>query len=256
MDNNNKKWSAADVMLALAVKYNGDWNKIYTAIKERQYFSDTEFDNARAILDNGVNFVSIISPDYPESLKKIYKPPFGLFYKGDIKLLSSNAVGLIGDRLYTNHIDVVNDVFTLASRSGTPLVLSSNNPDDMVNRVNTGNIMVLPDNLVGSNLNNFGLVVSERPLVADSTESAPWMMRVQTGLATNMLFTGTKKKGSPSLIGVGYALYLDKTLQILPSSKVTSTNTKLISDGSPVFTNPDNLFKFDAASNDTKSLDA
>lgn len=252
---NNKKYTAFDIMLTLCVKFNGDWNVIYENIKSKTFISDSDFDAARAVLDTGIKFVSIISDDYPASLKKIYKPPFGLFYKGDLSLLNNPAVGLLGDRLYSNHIDVINDVFSTANRGNHPIVLTTNNPDDMVNRLNKGNILVVPDNLASVNVNNFGLIVSERLTVSDSSDKMNWMMRVQAGLSSNLLFTGTKKKGSPAVVGVGYSLYLDKHLTVLPASKVTSTNTKLISDGAPVFTNPDDLFKFDDAST-ASTLDA
>ena len=254
---NNKNYSGAEIMFTLCVKYNGDWNSIYEHIKNKSFTTESDFEAGRlALADSDVKFVSIISPDYPESLKKIYKPPFGIFYKGDLSLLNSNSVGLLGDKLYKNHIDVINDVFSSAYRGNTPIVLSTNNPDDIVNRINNGNIMVLPDNLVGMKLNNFGLILSERLTVSSSTDTMGWMMRVQAGLSSNLLFTGTKKKGSASVIGVGYALYLNKNVLVLPSSKVTSTNTKLISDGATVFTDPVALFKFDDSSSASKSMDA
>ena len=40
---------------------------------------------------------------YPEDLKNIDEPPYGLFYKGNIELLNEDIVGIVGSRMCTQY---------------------------------------------------------------------------------------------------------------------------------------------------------
>lgn len=46
----------------------------------------------------GVSVVTCVSDDYPDSLKTIALPPFALYCKGDLKLLSSDNFAMVGSR--------------------------------------------------------------------------------------------------------------------------------------------------------------
>jgi DNA processing protein len=73
-----------DIIIFLAVKYKGDWNAIYQAIKQKELVDEP--DVQQALQSIKCHVVTIIDDDYPEALKKIYKPPFVLFYYGDLGL--------------------------------------------------------------------------------------------------------------------------------------------------------------------------
>lgn len=68
------------VLVYFAKKYEGDWEKMYQAIaqKERIDFKDLEK------LDSDMNckYITIIDNNYPNHFKSKYKPPFVLFYNG------------------------------------------------------------------------------------------------------------------------------------------------------------------------------
>lgn len=49
------------------------------------------------------SFITIMDEDYPENLREIYNPPIALFYQGNIKLLSSKKLAIIGSRKATPH---------------------------------------------------------------------------------------------------------------------------------------------------------
>ena len=87
-----------DIIIFLAIKYEGDWNRIYQAIKEKEHVQEEEVHHALARVRSHV--LTIIDDDYPESLKKIYKPPFVLFYYGNVQLLhmGSRSLAMIGSR--------------------------------------------------------------------------------------------------------------------------------------------------------------
>ena len=87
------------VLVYLSIIYNGDWNKIYKAILEKQEIDKEKME--LTLKDVKDNYVTLLSPNYPEYLKHIYKPPFVLFYKGDLNLLLDKnliRIAVIGSR--------------------------------------------------------------------------------------------------------------------------------------------------------------
>lgn len=50
------------------------------------------------LADNGCHFISCRDPHYPELLREIPDPPPGLFVRGDIQLLSSLQIAIVGSR--------------------------------------------------------------------------------------------------------------------------------------------------------------
>lgn len=48
-----------------------------------------------------IQWVSFLSPDYPEALSHIYEPPLGLFVMGDLRLLSQPSLAVVGSRKAT-----------------------------------------------------------------------------------------------------------------------------------------------------------
>ena len=90
--------NSREILLSLAIKYKGDWNAIYNAIEtgKQKGYEDLE------IFKEAVNskFITILDEEYPESLKNMPKPPFVLFYHGDISLISdkNNKIAVVGCR--------------------------------------------------------------------------------------------------------------------------------------------------------------
>ena len=87
-----------EILLYYAIKYVGDWNKIYEVIHDKE---EIDLDEAQKVISsNKNNYITILDEDYPESLKRGYKAPFILFYHGDISLLSDdkNKIAVVGSR--------------------------------------------------------------------------------------------------------------------------------------------------------------
>lgn len=76
---------ARNLLIGLSIKYDGDWEKIYNAV------SDKEVEGLEPCIEqfekSGYKAVTIIDKEYPDSLKHIHQPPFVLFYEGDLSLL-------------------------------------------------------------------------------------------------------------------------------------------------------------------------
>lgn len=91
------------ILVYLSNKYEGDWMKIYESLQIRENVTAKEvMDISEKLLNNGCDYISLINDSYPENLKSIYKPPFGVFAIGDSSLIKGenaqkNTVTVIGD---------------------------------------------------------------------------------------------------------------------------------------------------------------
>ena len=91
---------ARDVLLILAEKYQGDWEKMYVAIRDKEDVSGIQ---GQRLLDRLTNkcaatntkYVTLLDEDYPSFLSKTQKPPFVLFYDGDLSLVNQKEEGRI-----------------------------------------------------------------------------------------------------------------------------------------------------------------
>ena len=92
-----------EILLYYAIKFRGDWNKIYSAIHDKE---ELDIEDAQKVVANNQNkFITMLDAEYPESLRDAYKAPFVLFYHGDISLLSdkNNKIAVVGSRKNTDY---------------------------------------------------------------------------------------------------------------------------------------------------------
>ncbi|MFA5481547.1 MAG: DNA-processing protein DprA, partial [Bacilli bacterium] len=87
-----------EILIYLSIKYKGNWDEIYAAIKRKEPIDDVAFADSLASVK--AKTITILDKNYPEHLKQCYKPPFVLYYYGDCHLLerSHEAIAYIGSR--------------------------------------------------------------------------------------------------------------------------------------------------------------
>ena len=71
------------LLLSLNKKYNGNWQQMYNAIKKKEIIDYLDKD----IIQHH-KFVCITDSNYPTILRQCHKPPFILFYEGNLSLLN------------------------------------------------------------------------------------------------------------------------------------------------------------------------
>lgn len=72
-----------EIIAALAVKYDGVWEKIFEAVKNKE---EIDVDKYMKILEKSkYGWLTILDEGYPERLKKVQKPPFCLFFPDNIQ---------------------------------------------------------------------------------------------------------------------------------------------------------------------------
>ncbi|MFA5503054.1 MAG: DNA-processing protein DprA, partial [Bacilli bacterium] len=108
---------ARNILIFLSLKYQGDWDLIYSAISAREKLDLNEVDQAIEKLP--YQCLTLLDSQYPEILKRYHKPPFVLFYYGDISLLadSRQILAVVGSRKCSSYGQKATKslVFSLAS---------------------------------------------------------------------------------------------------------------------------------------------
>ena len=89
------------ILLYLSLKYDGDWDKVFNAIIDKENVPLEELSKVENRIKS--NYLTIIDDNYPEYLKKTYKPPIVLYYYGDISLLDNklSSIAVVGSRMCT-----------------------------------------------------------------------------------------------------------------------------------------------------------
>ena len=90
------------LLVYLAIKYKGDYDKILTAVEQRD--TKIPYETAlKAFNELPCKVMTILDYDYPEKLLHAYRPPIVLFYYGDISLIDKQLLAVVGSRDYSDY---------------------------------------------------------------------------------------------------------------------------------------------------------
>lgn len=236
-----------EILIALAIKYNGSWDKIYSEIFNNQ----TDYAELHQYLCNidTENCLTILDTEYPQALKNIFNPPFVLFIKGDRTLLQNqNSItsvigtknpttsGLEATKTITNKLqDKI--ICVLASKGTSEAVLDS----CFLKKQKA--IIVLPsgfDNIYPNGYDTYiakalelgSCIITEYPNQSCVDKSHfPFSNRIVAGLC-HQLVAMEILKNSGSLITINYALTNNREIFVLPVAFDSDfCNNTLIRDG-------------------------
>ena len=237
-----------DVVIYFAVKYAGDWAKIYEAMQKRETFQEEDVVAATASLRCKV--VTIIDDAYPTGLKKIYKPPFALFYYGNLDLAYDidKSLAVIGSRDSGPYgIKMTTQITTQLAKAGLTIVSGLAKGIDATAHwaaINAGGKTIA---VLGSGIDQcypkenrelYTLIKSDHLLLSEypgettpDKDHFPWRNRIIAALSKGV-FVSEAHKRSGTLITVGYALYLGREVFVLPHPADSDTScNQLIKDG-------------------------
>ena len=230
-----------EILISLAIKFSGDWNLIYQSLIRKENYEDEQ-----EVLDNCRNLkcqaVTIMDQEYPAQLKRVQRPPFVLFYYGDISIIQNtrDCIGVIGSRHPTRYgisntqklvsnlpkqavvvsgmaigIDSVAHKSALSSGHKTVAVLGSG-----IDVCYPTSNQDLYDDISQSNL-----VLSEYPPgTPPCIPFFPARNRIIAGLSNSLLVTQATVK-SGTMITVEVALQLGLDVMCLPSSDLGNSGT-------------------------------
>lgn len=88
-----------DLLLYYSLKYDGNYQKIKQALKNNEPIEPVLFDILRKKCHS--NYVVLTQSNYPISFYDLKEPPFVVYYYGDIDLVNTKTIGIIGTRIPT-----------------------------------------------------------------------------------------------------------------------------------------------------------
>ncbi|MDD8048953.1 MAG: DNA-processing protein DprA [Thomasclavelia sp.] len=220
-----------DILLFFALKYEGNFQKIYDAIDKKEKVNQDEVLALKKTLQ--CKYSTIISDDYPERLKHIPCPPFVVFYYGDLSILSNKAIGVIGKRVPSEYGEGVTDklVNDLVKNDFTIVSGMALGIDTIAHRSalknNGKTVAILASGIeycypkrnlsIYQLMKNNHLVISEKGgSQVPYPEDFRTRNRLISGLSDGVLVTESDKK-SGTMITVGYALEQGKDVYAIPS---------------------------------------
>lgn len=228
-------------ILYYALTYNGNYDKIKTALENNEDYHD--------VIYNG-NYITIYDENYPKKLLRLINPPFILFYKGDISALNKPSVSIVGSRtnsLYSDEIckkliDRLDNEFVTISGLAKGVDASVHK----YSHINHKSIGVLGCGIdyvypyCNKNIYDImykeHLVISEYPgLCKPLADNFRFRNRIISGLS-NYLFVIEAGLKSGTLISVNYALEVGNDIYCVPhrlSDNVSGCNY-LINEGANI----------------------
>ena len=216
---------AKKLLAAVAVKNNGDWNKEYLCIKNKEMLTDEEIKKVSHLADQ---VVTILDEGYPMTWKSLVKPPLVLFYKGgersildEINMFSTNkiimsSVSVLDDGKDPQTKKIVDDILEHDGFIAIP-------------KLDSGDIVL--KNKAQS------LTLSEYPYDAydaNSKEQRLRVIQVSVGLC-GKLFVGINEDASTVGIAVSSAFNNDRDVYVVPTSLGTAyENNKFLREGANI----------------------
>lgn len=98
---------ARNLIAYLAVKYNQNWDDIYTAIRNKENVDYEAIENTIATLKG--EYITIIDDNYPTELKHIFRPPFVIFLNEE----DQNRFNDISSQIYCTKYDLGDNIANL-----------------------------------------------------------------------------------------------------------------------------------------------
>ncbi|WP_246005621.1 DNA-processing protein DprA [Companilactobacillus insicii] len=198
---------------------------------------------------SGILAINYLSDEYPSTLREIYNPPALLFYRGNIKLLITNCIAIVGAREATQYsyrcinglIPKIKGKYTVVSGlakgvDGWAHQSAINNNVDTIAII--GNCLddYYPSNnkKLQDSIFEYGLVISEYPPGCHIRRwHFPQRNRIIAGVSQKVIVTEAKER-SGSLITAEIALQENRDVYAIPgkiSDSLSRGCNKLIEEG-------------------------
>ncbi len=239
-----------NLLIYLAVKYNGDNSKILTALHLHEDLQITPEEVKKVISSLKCKAITLLDYDYPEKLKQTHRPPIVLFYYGDITLLSdkNRKYGVVGSRDYS-------DYGALATRKivkemgNKPILVSG-----LARGIDTiGHTSAIENGgrtiaVLGSGIDNCyppenkelyeeikkkHLLISEYPgMVEPDGNHFPLRNRIVAGLSDALVVPQIKSYVSGTMISINLMLGMNRPIFIVPTPITEeSVNNQILMEG-------------------------
>ena len=235
------------VLIYLAIKYEGDYDKIELALRLKELPPAEEVVKVCESLK--CKTLTLMDYDYPLALKQIFRPPVVLFYYGDITLLKRQEIlGVVGARENSDYGRFCTEKIVSRVAPGRVIVSGLAKGIDAIAHqcaIDNGGrtIAVLgsgidycypPENQeLYEEIKKNHLVISEYPGMSTPDRGHfPMRNRIITGLAKGIYIPQINNYMSGTMISVSQSLNLGKPIFVAPDQIDQPTiNNQLIDEG-------------------------
>lgn len=230
-------------LLYYAIKYQGEYDRIKKAIENNEYYEEIQYDES---------YVTILDKNYPQQLLHLEKPPFVLFYRGDLELLNSNLICVVGGRNYSSEAkENVNELCKYIK--GVYISGLAKGIDGFVHEISDISIGVIGCgiDLIYPKENEHlyskvKLIISEYPKgVLPFKHHFPMRNRIMVALSKCLIIV-EGKINSGTQISVNIAMELGKEVFVFPKSyfnEYASLNHDLIEEGAQIISSKERLLE-------------
>ena len=207
------------------------------------------------ILKNDIKIINISDDNYPVKLKNIYAPPITIFAKGDISLLNSKSIAIVGSREPSKYGIYVAEKFSKElSKEGIAIVSGLAKGIDTFAHVGALSSFGKTIAVLGSGIDvvypkenakyyreisEKGLIISEYIVgTAPESKNFPQRNRIISGLSDGVLVVEARKN-SGTMITTDFALEQGKELYVIPgniTSNLSAGTNNLIKEGAKLVT--------------------
>ena len=215
---------ARKLLAAVAVKNNGDWNKEYLCIKNKEMLTDEEIEKVSHLADQ---VVTILDEDYPMTWKSSVKPPLILFYKGGERSILDEMNWFSTQKILMSSVSVLDDGKDPQTKKIVDDILEHDG-FIAIPELDSGNIVL--KNKTQS------LILSEYPsgAYANSKEQRLRVIQISVGLC-GKLFVGINEDSSTVGIAVRSAFDNGRDVYVVPTSLGTAyENNKFLREGANI----------------------
>lgn len=234
------------ILLYLALKYKGDWDKIYRAVELKEDINEKDVKSTFNAFKG--NFITILDEEYPAKLKNALHPPFVLFYQGNIDLLKNKNIISVSCSRNVSRIDYHNATQILSNKFDVTYLVGStkNDMDKEITRYGKPTIAVIGHSLMAKqpldDYDKFDLVITEVPpnVIEITKDGMMWRTRTIAGLCDKELVISAPKMSGTAVV-VNWTLELGKDVLVIPKIEEDLLNTQLLEEGAICCVSPRQL---------------
>ena len=239
---------AREILIYLSLDRNGDWDDIYDDISSKR--KDFTFEDYQSLAKNlKCNVLTLMDDNYPECLKQIRKPPFVLYYYGNLSLLDNYKKNLcvIGSRKPStyglkmtediisdlpNDLNIVSGLAYGIDAKAHESAITSNHKTIAIIGSGIDNCYPIENLDLYNKIKENHLIISEYPFdVAPDKSHFPMRNRLLAAVSCGIVVTDASYCSGTS-ITVNYALEIGRNVCCVPHrANEKSLCNKLIKDG-------------------------
>jgi DNA processing protein len=251
---------ARNLLLYLSIKYRGNWDKIYEAIKRKEDVKEDDVNLARQ--ETKSKYITIIDSDYPKVLSQIFKPPFVIFYYGDIKNVDDiyKCISVVGSRHSSDYgVAMTRNIVSKLAETKTIISGMASGIDSVAHEaaIHCGGktVAILGGGIdycypkenkkLYEEIKNNHLLLSEYPgNLEPEKEQFPFRNRLIAAFSEATLVTEANSQKSGTLVTVRYALMFGRDVMCVPyCASSGSVCNRLIKEGACLVENATDILQ-------------